>query len=810
LTAPITPASVTYTRDLPCGIEVMAGSISMRVTAIRQDILRVRLCLRGNWPEDASWVVSKGTRGASVPVERRDSDSAVGFCTAALRVSIDNESARLVVTDPTGDVVSEDAPGWPVMFQNGGFSVCKAMPATQKMFGLGDKTGPLLRNDQSFSLWNTDPGIYQESSDPIYKSIPFVIGLRGLSTFGLFLDNTHRSWFDFGKRIRDVFSFGAEAGALDYYVMAGNNPKRVLSAYAHLTGRPPLPPLWALGHHVSKYGWQTAGEVLAVADGLRSAGFPSDALYLDIDFQDRMRPFTADPCRFPDLAAFVATLSAKGFRTVAISDPHLPVVSGEPTAYEPFVSGTEGDHFVRSPDDRPFVGDMWGGASVYPDFTRKRSRTWWGELYRAFVTDGIAGVWNDMNEPVVANGPCGTMPLDTVHRIEEPGFARRNASHAEIHNIYGMQNSRATYDGLLELRPDKRPFVLTRASFAGGHRYAATWTGDNTASWNHLRLGVAMMLNLGLSGFSMCGSDLGGFFGATSPELLTRWYQVGAFTPLFRNHCFKEAPAREPWLHGEPHTSIRRFFVEQRYRLLPYIYTLAEEASRTGLPLMRPLFLEFPGMAAIRPGPSRDPSMQFMLGAALMVAPPPFAEISGDYVVTFPGAPWFDWWTGLPIAATKVEPFRPVRFPVAPSIETLAVYVRGGSIIPLQPLVQSTQERPNGRLELRIYPGAKCRGTIYLDDGEGHTHRAGDYLRAGFTCVQDGPITRIGLSKREGRHIPWWSGFMLVLHDVGRKPESVTCSWGPVTALSYDPEGRILRITVADTVADGEVVVVAS
>ncbi len=810
MTGPVAPGAVTLTRFLPFGIEVVAGLVSMRVTAVRHDILRVRMCLEEQWPEVGSWAVLEAARTAAVAVEKLQTNVAVGFSTVALRVLIDKESARLVVTDIGGDIVCEDAPGWPVVFQNGGFSVCKTFPVTQKVFGLGDKTGPLARNDQSFTLWNTDPMNYQESTDPIYKSIPFVVGLRGLVSFGLLLDNTHRSSFDFGKRVRDVFCFGAEGGALDYYLMSGNDPKQVVAAYAHLTGKPPLPPLWALGHHMSKYGWQTADEVRSVADGLRTLRIPSDALYLDIDFQDRMRPFTADPDRFPDLAAFVSTLSMKGFRTVVITDPHLPVVAQNLATYHPFTSGQAGDHFVRRADGSMFVGAMWGGPSAYPDFTRKSSRIWWGELYQAFVADGVAGFWNDMNEPVVADGPGGTMPLDTLHRVEEPGVASREALHAEVHNIYGMQNTRATYEGLLALRSERRPFVLTRASFAGGHRYAATWTGDNSANWNHLRLGVNMMLNLGLSGFSLCGADLGGFFGSSSPELLTRWYQVGAFAPLFRNHCSKDSPPREPWLHGEPHTSIRRHFVEHRYRLIPYIYTLAEEASRTGLPIMRPLFLEFPGTAAIRPGPAREPLSQFMLGASLMVAPPPFADMPDDYVVTLPNTSWYDWWTGVRIAGTRVEMPEPVNVRVTPSLDTLAVYARGGSIVPLQPLVQSTVERPDGALELRIYPGAHCSGTLYLDAGDGQAYRNGEYLRASFSCVQDGNVVRVCFLKRRGRYNPWWSTVKLVLHDVGSAPVSVTCSWGKVGAVRHDPARHILEVEVEDTAIEGEVVVLVS
>ncbi len=801
--APVVVGPVSASRALPNGIEFTAGNVTGRIVAIRDDIVRVRMDLGGRFSDDASWAVLGAARNASFAVEPQDTADSIGFRTEALQIAVQRGTARLVVSDSKGRVVLADAEDWPATFQNGGFTVFKTIGDGEHFYGLGDKTGPLARDNQAFTLWNTDPANFQESTDPIYKSIPFVLRLKGSATIGLLLDNTHRSHFDFGKRVAHVLAFGAEAGPLDYYIIASEQPKDAIRGYCHLTGLPPLPPLWALGYQQSRYSYKTRLEVRAVAAKLRAERIPADVVYFDIDFQNRFRSFTVDNNAFPNFPELIGDLAKQNFRAVAITDPQLPV---DPDgSYGPHASGQAGDHFIRKPDGSVFVGSMWGGPSAYPDFTRKATRDWWGSLYKEFVAQGVAGFWNDMNEPAVSDGPGGTMPPDTPHRIDEPGFARRDATHREVHNIYGMQNSRATYDGLRALAPERRPFVLTRATFAGGHRYAATWTGDNSATWNHVRLGIAQVLNLGLSGFALSGADLGGFFGSVSPELLTRWYQIGAFMPLYRNHAFKDTAAREPWVHGEPHTSIRRRFVEERYRLLPYIYTLAEEAARTGIPITRPMFLEFPITASIPPWYLREPLSQFMLGASILVAPAPYAETTDGYVVTLPRVPWFDYWTGIRVYRSGETPNEPKLVRVEQSIDTMPVYVRGGSIIPRQAVVQSTAEKPEGPLELCVYPGPNCQGSVYADEGDGYRHREGQYLRQRFECVTEDKVMRIRLLPRQGQHRPWWSAIRLVVHDIAEEP-AVTCSFGAVPAVQHDPERRILRLEFADTAESGEIV----
>ena len=508
--------AVSASEPLRDGLQIQVGLAVLRITALRSDIIRVRISPNSVLPEDASWAVLPDARNKTIDVQPSQDSSSMGFRTSALDVRIERDPLRLVIRDLEGNIISSDAAGRTTKFQSGGFSIYKQMPGAEHYFGLGDKTGAFDRREQAYALWNTDVGP-QESVDPLYKAIPFFLGINGTRSYGIFLDNTWRTWFDFGKQARDTYAFGAEGGPLDYYFIYGPSPKQVVEGYAYLTGKPPLPPLWALGFQQSRYTYTPESKLREIATRLRNDRIPADVVYLDIDYQDRNRPFTVDAKTFPNFPALVADLRKQHLRLVNITDLHIAHAPSQ--GYSPYDSGHAGDHFVKKPDGSEFVGIVWPGPAVFPDFTRAQTREWWGSLYQQFVKDGVAGFWNDMNEPSVFDGPGKTMPLNTVHRIEESGFTTRTATHSEIHNIVGLENARATYEGLLKLRPDERPFVLTRASYSGGQRYGFTWTGDNSATWNHLRLATQMVLNLGVSGISFVGADVGGFNGSPSSEL---------------------------------------------------------------------------------------------------------------------------------------------------------------------------------------------------------------------------------------------------------------------------------------------------
>jgi len=799
---------VTSKRMLPNGLEFHSGPIVVQVTALREDILRVRMGNR-DLPEDASWAVLPEARISSVKVVEERNGKKLGFRTQALRVMVDRETSQLQIADLDGRVIQQDDPVRPVEFHGTAFRVYKTMPAQEHYFGLGDKPGSLDRRGGAYTMWNTDWFNFQESTDTIYKSIPFFLSLCNGRASGTLFDNHWRTSFDFGKESHTSYSFGAENGPLDYYVLYGPDAKRVLEAYAWLTGPAPLPPLWSFGFQQSRFSYIPESRVREVADRLRKDRIPSDAIYLDIDFQDRHRPFTVDRSQFPHFEEMIHDLSRQNFHIVAITDLHIASAPHE--NYAPYDSGVAGDHFLKNPDGTMYTGKVWPGLSVFPDFTRKKTRDWWGTLYEPFVRAGIAGFWNDMNEPSIFDSPTLTIPEDVKHRIEESGMTSRIASHAEIHNILGLENSRATYEGLRKLQPETRPFVLTRASYAGGQRYAATWTGDNSSTWNHLRLATPMLLNLGLSGFGMSGADVGGFIGTPSADLLTKWIEIGAFQPIDRDHTNKDTADQEVWVHGPEQEAIRRRYIEERYRLMPYLYTAAEEMSRTGIPILRPLFLEFPKATADLHPIDLDGEGEFLFGSDLLVAPAPFPDKLDSYVAVLPSVSWYDYWTGEKLmkqSGQDQKKSETTSVTIQPRLDVLPVFVREGAILPMQPLVQSTNEIPKGPLILRVYPGQDCHGTVYQDDGTSFAYQAGGFLRMDFSCSQNEGKLTLHLGRHQGNYAAWWKEMQIEVYGATKQLKSVKRSTGEiVSGTQYDATHHVMSFMLADDGKGADVLV---
>ncbi len=728
---------------LATGVEANSGTARVGITAITDSILRVRIARGGKFGEDASWAVPADVRHQRVAV----TPTPDGFRTSAVAVHINPSTLQLMVTDSAGKTIVSDLSD-AVRFEGRRFTLRKALPIGEHIFGMGDKTGVLDRRGYTFTNWNSDTFGYTPSTDPIYKSIPFYIALGAPGgAYGLFLDNTWRSTFDFGHKDADAIEISAVDGPIDYYVIAGPTMRDVVRRYTDLTGKAPLAPLWSLGYQQSRWSYMSDAEVRTLAGRFRQEHFPIDVIWLDIDYQDHNRPFTVNKATFPDMRKLVADMGSDGIRLVPITDLHVAYLPKQ--GYAPFDSGIAGNDFVHDANGKLYVAPVWPGPSVFPDFTRAFTRVWWGSLYKDFIDDGFAGFWNDMNEPAVFDTPTKTMPLDNIHRIESDDFAPRNASHAEIHNVYGMENTRGTFEGMKRWRPNQRPFVMTRASFAGGQRYAVTWTGDNSSTWDHLRLCVDQLMNLGLSGFSYSGCDVGGFTGGPSPELMTRWFEVAAFTPIFRDHSTKDSPRAEPWVDGPEQLAIRKHYVEERYRLLPYVYALADENARTGDPLMRPVFYDYPD--ALDGG--CDQSMSFTLGRSLLIAGPPKPESPEKFDICLPMGGWYDYWTGRPVTAAKLTE--------TPRLDLLPVFVRAGTILPRQPLVRSTMEKPDGPLELDVYPGPKCGGTLYFDDG---TTVNGPNLRQTIECAAVPTGVAVWFNAREGSWRPWWKQITVVVH----------------------------------------------
>jgi len=748
--------------NIPGGIHFKTATAQADVTAITDTIFRIRATAASQFSTLPSWAVI--AHPATPQVTRSETPDYYELRTTSLTVRISKSAFAVTVLDSTGHVLSQDASGFAPSFHGQEFRVWKTMPGDENYFGLGDKPTSIDHRNQAFTMWNTDAFGWQESTDPLYKSIPFFMAMRGNTAYGIFLDNTWRTNFDFGKESRDRYSFGSDGGDLDYYFIYGPSPKQVVEDYALLTGKPPLPPLWSLGYQQCRYSYYPESRVREIANTFRAKKIPADVIYLDIDYQQGYAPFTINRQYFPHFEQMISDLGKQGFSVIAITDLHLKKQPG----YKPYDEGLAGDDFVKNPDGSIYVGKVWPGDSVFPDFTLTRVRDWWGTLYKDFVAMGIKGFWNDMNEPAVFTYPDKTMPLDTRHRMDDGS----TLDHRAIHNVYGMENSRATYDGLLKLKPNERPNVLTRATYAGGQRYAASWTGDNSSTWNHLRMTMPSLLNLGISGFPMVGNDVGGFNGSPTPDLLTRWIELGTFTPIFRNHTMKGSFDQEPWVHGPVQEAIRKRYIEERYRLMPYIYTSVEETSRTGLPLMRPLFMEFPADRSIRTNGD-----EFMFGPDLLVAPKTL-ETLDDYDVTLPTGDWFDFWSGAKVTGNQVHEH--------PQLDVLPVFVRAGSILPMQNVVQNTQEIPQGPLQIRIYPGSACRGSLYMDDGHTFNFKHGQFLRIGFTCQTSPDGVSIIAGKQEGDFTPWFKQVEYSIFGVDHRPSAVTLNGVAQSGWSYD------------------------
>jgi alpha-glucosidase len=775
---------VQRVEKLPDGVELTAGSAKVRITAFRDGVIRVRLAPQGTFAKDFSWAVVESPEPPAINIE--DGKSELRMTAGHVVVIVKKTPLLITFADTAGNVALADEPSLPMAWDGAYIHSWKRMPAEESYFGLGDKPGPLNHRNRAYTMWNTDFFGWQESDDPLYKTIPFFIGLLKSKAYGLFFDNTWRSSFDFGKESPDYFSFGAEGGELNYYFIAGPEPKKIVQQFTALVGRMPLPPLWSLGYQQSRYTYYPEGRAREIVQTLREKKIPADVIYFDIDYQEGNAPFTVNREYFPHFEKMIADFRAQGIRTILITDLHI---KNDPNhGYAPYDSGIKNDVFVKTHDGSLYVGKVWPGDSVFPDFTLSRVRDWWGGLYKNFVDMGVAGFWNDMNEPSTFQTLSKTMPLDNVHRLDDG----TTLDHRAIHNVFGMENERATHDGLLKLRPDERPFVLTRAAYAGTERYAATWTGDNSATWNHIGMSIPQIMNLGLSGYDMVGADVGGFAGSPPAELLTRWYELGVFYPMYRDHAAKGTADHEPWASGPEHEAIRKRYIEFRYRLLPYIYTSMEETSRTGVPLMEPLFLEYPAAEQLY-----GEDHEFLFGRDFFVAPVVTEKIDALDVHLPPGH-WYDFWTAEIHASSD-------QISLHPTLAETPLYVRAGAIIPMQPVVQSTNDTPGGPLELRVYMGEDCHGTLYQDDGHTFAYQKGDFLRVNYACEVTPQEMTITSTIEKNAYKPWWNSTQLQIYGAGAEPKEIRIGDRSVHEWRYDAQAHCITLTVPDALKNWNV-----
>jgi alpha-glucosidase len=728
-------------------LRLRAGSTTVEVTALAPDLYRVGMFPAGGPPRyDSEAIAREDWDPVEVSMQESDEELTLSTTAATARISLsplrigfsdasgrefavdDRELGMGAVKTANADIFSEPL-GSPVRLY-------KRREAGERYFGCGERTSGLEKTGSYQVFYNVDPPLgHTASFNNLYSSIPFTLSLANGKAHGLFFDNTHRVEFDLALANEERAYYGAEGGAIVYYVFCGPTPAEVVDRYTELTGRTPMPPLWSLGNQQCRYSYMNEEEVREIASGFRERDIPCDVIYLDIHYMDGYRVFTWNNDRFPDPQGLISDLEEKGFRVVTIVDPGVKVDEN----YSVYTDGREKDLYCKTRDGEEYHNAVWPGVCAFPDFTNPETREWWGQNQKVLTDAGVSGIWCDMNEPALFIPDGATMPGNVVHPGGHKGEERW---HAQIHNTYGSLMARAAREGLLALRPDERPFVITRAGYAGLQRHAMQWTGDNSSWWEHLWMSMPQLQNLALSGVAWAGVDIGGFGGDTNGELLARWYEFGIFQPYCRNHTTLGTRHQEPWVFGEPYESVCREMVKLRQRLLPYLYTLFEECHRTGAPILRPLLFEYPEDET-----TYTADDEFLLGDALLVAPITRPGVEHRHVY-LPEGTWFHFYSGERFdGPAHVLAHAPLGEP--------ALYVKANTAIPMGPDASYTSEKPTDPLTLLVHPAeGTVESTLYEDEGNGFGYREGEYARRRISCQSsDGRIT-VRISEREGSFVP--------------------------------------------------------
>jgi len=658
------------------------------------------------------------------------------------------------------------------------------LTSTERIFGMGERTGSIDKRGQAFPIWNIDPPERHNDATPtMYTSIPFFLNFKSEDgrTYGVLIDATERIDMDMGNASAQEATITVEDDTLVVYFFTGPTPADVLRQYTTLTGHMPLPARWTLGHHQCRWGYQTQQDVLDVAAKLRERRHPNDGIWLDIDYMNGYRDFTWDPERFPEPEKMLTQFHEQHMHTVTMIDPGVKIDE----QYRLYQQGMQEDTFCHFKNGDLFKGNVWPGECVFPDYSQSKVREWWGGSYQTLLDQGVDGIWNDMNEPALTNFLAQqtdgqdelagqTMDNTVLHHAggeDVTGPDGPSVLHAFFHNAYGMEMARSTYEGVQRLRPDSRPFVLTRSGTAGIQRYAAVWTGDNVSRWADVSLAIRMCLNLGMSGVPFVGADIGGFWGASNGELLVRFAQLGAFLPFCRNHNAINNPDQTPWGFGELYENAYRKAIETRYQFLPYLYTLFEEASTTGAPIIRPLYYHYP-----QDEQACDTESAFLIGESLLSSPitQPGETTASVYL---PAGPWFDYWDGTEYPGGTTSA-------IAAPIDRWPLLIKGNSILPTGPILQYVDEPNDAPLTLTCYMATDglASYTLYEDDGSTQAYHNGTFARTSISCRVDRDVVTVRIDEQHKSYKPHWKEYEVVVRVGGRVlQQSVAIGQGSVT-----------------------------
>jgi alpha-glucosidase len=732
------------------GIHLVCERGQVELQWIAEDCLRVRLkTTAGDFKIPFSYAVSK-TEWVSIPFEVDEGTERIEMRSSALICYINKLSFALTLETLDRHPICGDTMG--MQFRtDGSIALSMALHPQETSYGMGERATSLNLRGKRFLHWNTDYSDYERDSDPLYYCVPFYLGIHIGAAYGVFWDNSNRGVTDIGAAKNDELYFEAENGELRYYLFAGTEVKRILARYTELTGRIPLPPLWALGYQQCRFSYYPQIKVTELAKEFRTRQIPCDVIYLDIHYMDGFRIFTWDKKQFPEFETMISDLHEMGFKVIAILDPGVKIDQ----QYQVYLTGIEKDVFLKYPDGELTTGTVWAGLSHFPDFTKPATREWWREQSNSLLKMGVDGLWNDMCEPAVfSTDGTNTLPDNTHH--DKEGI---QGDHLENHNVYGMLMGRASMEALEEQRPTKRQVNIIRAGSAGAQRYAMTWTGDNKSDWDHLKLSIPMVLNMGLSGAPMTGPDIGGFRADSNAELFTRWLQASCLMPFFRAHSSLNTAQQEPWAFGQLYENINRSAIQLRYQLLPYLYSVVAQASEYGWTIVRPIFMAEPDNKDIR---SIDDC--YLLGDSLLAAPV-LEEGAKQRRVYLPAGKWYDFWTNEIHTGgryTKID---------AP-LERLPLFVRAGTVLPLwDNNPHYVMEKPIKTLTLRVYPG-HLETVLYEDSGEGLDYQRGDYRWVYITC--DSEATKVTINRRvAGRYKPSYDAMKVEVLLNNAEPDEV-------------------------------------
>ena len=727
------------------------NNVVLQLTIQRGSVLRFRYTTTAIFEKDFSYAITKYASKGFNHLEITENKECYIIETSKLRCEISKLDLRIAIYDVLDNtLISEDELGfhWEESHEFGGniVKMTKTSQNGESYYGLGDKPVHVNLKGKKYENWVTDSYAYDKDSDPLYKAIPFYIGLHHKKAYGIFFDNSFRSNFDFCHERRNITSFWAQGGEMNYYFIYGPQMADVVANYTDLTGKPhELPALWTLGYHQCKWSYYPESNVKEIAKKFRDLKIPCDALYLDIDYMEGFRCFTWNKKYFPNPKKMVKELADDGFKTVAIIDPGIKIDMD----YDIFKEGLEKDYFCKRADGPYMKGKVWPGECYFPDFTNPEVREWWSGLFKELVEDiGVKGVWNDMNEPAVMDVPGKTFPDDVRHNYEG-----NYCSHRKAHNIYGMQMARATYQGLKKFSYPKRPFVITRAAYSGTQRYTSTWTGDNVATWEHLSIANTQVQRMCMSGFSFTGSDIGGFAEQPDGELYARWIQLGIFHPFCRTHSSGDHGNQEPWSFDEDILDIVRKFIELRYKLLPYIYTTFWRYINEGIPIVKSLVL-----FDQEDHQTHERNDEFIFGEKILVCPIQEANALGRRMY-FPTGNWYNLWNDQLIKGGK-------EMRVEADIDSMPIFIKEGAIIPKYPVQQYVGEKEIDELTLDVYyKNGKEKSELYEDANDGYDYKKGRYSLRNFKLI--GKINKLSIQQHKlGKYITSYENFRIKLHGL--------------------------------------------